>query len=139
MLGGQAAGAAPLVLGHPVDNPQTIATAIRIGRPASWDGAVNAATESSGEFRALPDAELLTAARQIAHLEGIFCEPSSAAGVAALRASVAAGHTRGAARCVCVLTGHGLKDTQAALLDLPSDPSPPVVATPDAVAKALGW
>jgi threonine synthase len=139
MLGGQAAGAAPLVLGHPVDNPQTIATAIRIGRPASWQGAVAAATESSGEFRAVADAEILATARQIAHLEGIFCEPSSAAGVAALRASVAAGHTPPSSRCVAVLTGHGLKDTQAALLDLPSEPPAPVAATPAAVAAALGW
>jgi threonine synthase len=139
MLGGQAAGAAPLVLGHPVDHPQTIASAIRIGRPASWDGAVAAAKESGGEFRAIPDAEILTAARQIAHLEGIFCEPSSATGVAALRASVAAGHTPSSARCVAVLTGHGLKDAQATLLDLPSDPPTPIAPTANAVASALGW
>jgi threonine synthase len=139
MLGGQAAGAAPLVLGHPVDNPQTIATAIRIGRPASWHPAVAAVTESSGEFRAVTDAEILTAAREIARREGIFCEPSSAAGVAALRASIAAGRTSPTSRCVCVCTGHGLKDAQAALLDAPSEPPAPVAATPEAVAAALGW
>jgi threonine synthase len=139
MIGGQAAGAAPLVLGHPVDNPQTIATAIRIGRPASWHTAVAAVTESNGAFHAIDDADILTAARQIAHLEGIFCEPSSAAGVAALRASIAAGHTPSSARCVCICTGHGLKDAQATLQATPSDPPPPIPATPTAVAKALGW
>jgi threonine synthase len=139
MIGGQAAGAAPLVLGHPVDNPQTIATAIRIGRPASWQSAVAAAAESHGEFRAIEDPDILTAARQIAHLEGIFCEPSSAAGVAALRSSVAAGHTAASARCVCVCTGHGLKDAQATLQEVSSEPPAPVPATPDAVAKALRW
>jgi threonine synthase len=139
MLGGQAAGAAPLVLGHPVEHPETIASAIRIGRPASWRPAVDAASQSGGEFRAVTDAEILAAAREIAHREGIFCEPSSAAGVAALRASIAAGRTSSAARCVCVCTGHGLKDAQAALLDLPSTQPPPVAPTPEAVAAALGW
>src|ERR1700722_9679559 len=139
MLGGQAAGAAPLVLGHPVENPQTIATAIRIGRPASWQPAVAAVTEAGGEFRAVTDAEILTAAREIARREGIFCEPSSAAGVAALRASIAAGRPSPASRSVRVCTGHGLKDAQATLLDAPTNPSAPIAPTPEAVAAALGW
>lgn len=136
IVGGQAAGAAPLVLGHPVDAPDTIASAIRIGRPASWDTAVAAARESGGEFRAVADADILEAYREIARREGIFCEPSSAAGVAAVRASVAAGRIPSDIRCVCVCTGHGLKDAQfAPTLDDPGEPLPPTV---DAVAQALG-
>lgn len=135
IIGGQAAGAAPLVLGHPVDAPDTIASAIRIGRPASWDSAVAAAGESHGEFRAVTDAEILEAYRELSRREGIFCEPSSAAGVAALRASVAAGRTPGDAECVCICTGHGLKDAQfAPALD---DHAAPLPATVEAVAAAL--
>lgn len=136
IVGGQAAGAAPLVLGHPVDAPETIASAIRIGRPASWETAVAAASESQGEFRAVTDAEILEAYRELARREGIFCEPSSAAGVAALRAAVAAGRIAADAECVCVCTGHGLKDAQfAPALDDQATPLPPTVA---AVAAALG-
>lgn len=135
IVGGQAAGAAPLVLGHPVDKPDTIASAIRIGRPASWDTAVAAARDSGGEFRAVSDADILDTYRQIAQREGIFCEPSSAAGVAALRASVAAGRTPADTRCVCVCTGHGLKDAQFA----PTlDETAPLAPTAEAVAGALG-
>jgi threonine synthase len=136
IVGGQAAGAAPLVLGHPVESPDTIASAIRIGRPASWESAVAAATESGGEFRAVTDAEILDAYRELARREGIFCEPSSAAGLAALRASVAAGRTPASSECVCVCTGHGLKDAQfAPALD---DDAAPLPATVEAVAAALG-
>jgi threonine synthase len=135
MLGAQAAGAAPLVHGKPVESPQTVASAIRIGRPASWDLAVGAVRESGGEFRAVSDEEILAARDAIARREGIFCEPASAAGVAGLRASVAAGRTSSTTRCVCVCTGHGLKDPSAA----PSlDASAPVPATIEAVAEALG-
>jgi threonine synthase len=136
MLGAQAAGAAPLVLGHPVESPETVASAIRIGRPASWDTAVAAVTESGGEFRAVTDAEILEARSEIARREGIFCEPASAAGVAGLRASVAAGRTPARSRCVCVCTGHGLKDVAS----VPSiDASAPAIpATVEAVAAALG-
>jgi threonine synthase len=136
IVGGQAAGAAPLVLGHPVESPDTIASAIRIGRPASWESAVAAATESGGEFRAVTDASILEAYRQLAQREGIFCEPSSAAGLAALRASVAAGRIPPDSECVCVCTGHGLKDAQfAPALD---DDAAPLPATVEAVAAALG-
>jgi threonine synthase len=136
VLGAQAAGAAPLVLGHPVDAPETIASAIRIGRPASWDTAVAAVVESGGEFRAVPDDAILEARSRIARCEGIYCEPASAAGVAGLRASVAAGRVPASARCVCVATGHGLKDAASA----PSidERTPPVAATVEAVAAALG-
>jgi threonine synthase len=135
IIGGQAAGAAPLVRGAPVEHPETIASAIRIGRPASWDSAVGAARESGGAFRAVPDEAILEAYREIARREGIFCEPSSAAGIAALRASVADGAVLPATSCVCVCTGHGLKDAQyapsAEILTLP--------ASADAVTNALGW
>jgi threonine synthase len=136
IVGAQAAGAAPLVRGQPVERPETIASAIRIGRPASWDSAVAAARESGGEFRAVSDDDILSAYREIARREGIFCEPASAAGVAALRASVAAGVTRRDARCVCVCTGHGLKDPQYA--PQPDERAPAIVPTAEAVAEAIG-
>jgi len=136
ILGAQAAGAAPLVRGRPIDHPDTIASAIRIGRPASWDTAVAAARESGGEFRAVSDDDILAAYREVAQREGIFCEPASAAGIAALRASVAGGTTRRDARCVCVCTGHGLKDPQYA--PRPDDQAGVVLPTVDAVAAAMG-
>jgi len=136
IVGAQAAGAAPLVRGQPVEHPDTIASAIRIGRPASWESAVAAVRESRGEFRAVGDDEILAAYREIATREGIFCEPASAAGIAALRTSVAAGKTSRHARCVCVCTGHGLKDPQCAPQPDPGLPvSPPTV---EAVAAAMG-
>jgi threonine synthase len=111
MMGVQAAGAAPLVLGHPVDNPETVATAIRIGHPASWDGAVAAVAESAGSLYAVSDDQILEAYSLLARREAVFCEPASAASVAGLLANpVPAGST-----VVCVLTGNGLKDPQTAL------------------------
>lgn len=111
MLGFQAAGAAPIVLGHPVEKPETIATAIRIGNPASWYGAQAAATESGGLIGAVTDDEILEAYRFLAHEESVFCEPASAASVAGLlKTGVAPGST-----IVCVLTGHGLKDPDIAI------------------------
>jgi threonine synthase len=111
MLGFQAAGAAPLVLGHPVDEPDTVATAIRIGRPASWYGATAAASESGGAIAAVTDEEILAAYRYLAQEESVFCEPASAASVAGLiKAGVPPGAT-----VVCVLTGHGLKDPDIAI------------------------
>jgi threonine synthase len=139
LVGAQAAGAAPLVLGHPVDHPETIASAIRIGRPASWELATAAARESGGEFIAATDEALLEASRQLSRLEGIFCEPSSAAGIAGLRASVAAGRTSSATRCVVVCTGHGLKDPTGALTEADRAPRAATLPTVAAVARALGW
>jgi threonine synthase len=111
MLGFQAAGAAPLVLGHPIDEPETVATAIRIGRPASWYGATAAAAESGGAIAAVTDEEILLAYRYLAQEESVFCEPASAASVAGLiKTGVPAGST-----VVCVLTGHGLKDPDIAI------------------------
>jgi threonine synthase len=111
MLGFQAAGAAPLVHGAPVEHPETVASAIRIGNPARWEEAMAAMTGSGGAVRAVTDAQILDAYRLLARTEGIFCEPASAASVAGLLAH----GTGGARRVVCVLTGHGLKDPQMAL------------------------
>jgi threonine synthase len=115
MMGMQAEGAAPFVHGHPIAQPETIATAIRIGRPATWEPALQAASDSGGSFRALSDADILDAYRAIAALEGIFCEPASAASVAGLRAAVRARDIAGDQPCVCVLTGTGLKDPETAV------------------------
>ncbi len=111
MLGFQAAGAAPLVQGAPVEKPETVASAIRIGNPARWEEAMSAVTESRGAIEAVTDEEILTAYRLLASSEGVFCEPASAASVAGLLKHGA----EGASRVVCVLTGHGLKDPQTAL------------------------
>src|ERR687895_261588 len=111
MLGFQAEGAAPLVHGAPVEAPETVASAIRIGNPARWEEALDAFTSSRGAVAAVSDAQILDAYRLLARDEGVFCEPASAAGVAGLLAHGA----DGAERVVCVLTGHGLKDPQTAL------------------------
>jgi threonine synthase len=111
MLGFQAEGAAPLVRGEPIENPETVASAIRIGNPARWEEAMGAIVGSSGAIAAVSDAEILDAWRLLAAEEGVFCEPASAAAVAGLLR-----HGAGdAQRVVCVLTGHGLKDPQTAL------------------------
>lgn len=111
MIGFQAAGAAPIVLGHIVEKPRTIATAIRIGNPASWKLAEEAAKESSGEINLVTDDEIVEAYRMIAGLEGVFCEPASAAGVAGVIKLSKTGFFRKGEMVVCTLTGHGLKDT----------------------------
>jgi threonine synthase len=111
LFGFQAAGAAPLVEGRPVDAPETVASAIRIGNPARWEEAMGAFTASRGAVRAVSDDEILGAYRFLAAREGVFCEPASAASVAGLLKYGA----DGAARVACVLTGHGLKDPQTAL------------------------
>jgi threonine synthase len=127
MWGFQAAGAAPIVLGHPVANPETIATAIRIGNPASWVPALEVIHESLGDIRAVTDDEIIDAYRYIALHESIFCEPASAASVAGiLKFGVPKGST-----VVCVLTGNGLKDPDTAVS---TSESPTVI---DATIKAL--
>ena len=127
MWGFQAAGAAPIVLGHPVENPETIATAIRIGNPASWVPALEVIHESLGDIRSVTDDEILDAYRYVARHESIFCEPASAASVAGLlKYGVPEGST-----VVCVLTGNGLKDPDTAVS---TSASPPVV---DASIQAL--
>jgi threonine synthase len=111
LFGFQAAGAAPIVAGHPIAEPDTIATAIRIGRPASWYGATAAASESGGAIVAVTDEEILAAYRYLAQEESVFCEPASAAAVAGLlKVGVPEGST-----VVCILTGHGLKDPDIAI------------------------
>jgi threonine synthase len=111
MLGFQAAGAAPLVGGVPVEHPETVASAIRIGNPARWEDAMDAMTSSGGAVNAVSDEQILDAYRLLAVEEGVFCEPASAASVAGLLAHGA----KDARRVVCVLTGHGLKDPDVAL------------------------
>src|SRR6202167_3590507 len=111
MFGFQAAGAAPIVEGHPIDNPETVATAIRIGNPASWYGATAAASESGGAIEAVTDDEILDAYRFLAAEESVFCEAASAASVAGL---IKVGAPPGS-NVVCVLTGHGLKDPDLAI------------------------
>ena len=113
MLGFQAQGADPIVRGEPVEAPETVATAIRIGNPASWQQAVEARDESGGLIEAVSDEEILEAQRLIVRLEGVFCEPASAAGVAGVRRLVAEGRIGVKETVVCVLTGHGLKDPDA--------------------------
>ncbi len=114
MLAGQAAGAAPLITRAPVADPTTIATAIRIGNPARLAQALAAVDESDGGIRAIDDDGILSAYRMLAQEEGVFCEPASAASVAALIEAVADGLVAPGARVVCVLTGHGLKDPDTA-------------------------
>ncbi len=122
MLGFQAAGAAPLVHGAPVQDPETVASAIRIGNPARWEDAMAAMTSSGGAVRPVTDEQILDAYRFLAQTEGVFCEPASAASVAGLLAHGA----QNANTVVCVLTGHGLKDPQTALAEagsiVPCDP-----------------
>ena len=137
MLGFQAAGAAPIVLGRPVERPETVATAIRIGNPASWARAEAARDQSGGRIEAVTDEQILAAYRDVARLEGVFCEPSSAASIAGVR-MLATTRTVGPDNLVvCVLTGNGLKDPGTA-----GRQAPPILeadATVDAVVSALGW
>ncbi len=137
MMGFQAAGAAPLVTGQPVAHPDTIATAIRIGNPASWEKAVAAQSASQGQFNAVTDAEILDAYRLLASSEGIFCEPASAASVAGMlqvKDQIPTGAT-----VVCVLTGNGLKDPDTAIKHSHSQFKQGIEAEVDAVAKAMGF
>jgi threonine synthase len=110
LLGFQAEGAAPIVRGEAVETPETVATAIRIGNPASWNGAVAARDESGGVIEAVSDEEILDMQRRIARSEGIFCEPASAAGVAGVANMAREGRIIRSEMVVCILTGHGLKD-----------------------------
>ncbi|HIK57291.1 MAG TPA: threonine synthase [Synechococcales cyanobacterium M55_K2018_004] len=137
MMGFQAEGAAPLVTGHPFESPETLATAIRIGNPASWDKAVAVKEASQGQFNAVTDAEILAAYRLLACQEGIFCEPASAASVAGLlrvKDQVPTGAT-----VVCVLTGNGLKDPDTAIKHCENQVKSGIEPDRAAVAQAMGF
>jgi threonine synthase len=136
MLGTQAAGAAPLVLGAPVKEPETIATAIRIGSPASWTSAVEAQQKSNGRFLAATDEEILAAYHLVASAEGVFVEPASAASIAGLLKSIEDGWVARGSTVVCTVTGNGLKDPDTALRDMPTVTAVPV--DPVAVVARLG-
>jgi threonine synthase len=140
MWGFQAAGAAPIVRGHPVDEPETIATAIRIGNPASWEQALAAREESGGAIEAVTDEQILAAHRWLSSREGVFVEPASAAGVAGLLQRHEAGQVDPGQRVVVTVTGHGLKDPQWALRGDDGMPVQPVRVQVDTVevAGALG-
>ena len=142
MLGFQAEGAAPLVKGKVIREPHTIATAIRIGNPASWQGAIAASEESHGLIRAVSDREILSAYRLLAQEDGVFAEPASAASVAGLLKLVAAGYFKkargraGALTIVCILTGHGLKDPERAIKSIHAPKRlPPSLSV---ISKAVG-
>jgi threonine synthase len=136
MLGFQAAGAAPIVTGSPVASPQTIATAIRIGNPASWQQAIAARDESGGDIQAVTDRQILSAYRLLAQREGVFVEPASAASVAGLLQAREAGLVQPGERVVCTVTGNGLKDPDWAIAGAPKPVT--VAASAEAAAGALG-
>ncbi len=136
MWGFQAAGAAPFVAGHPIENPETLATAIRIGNPASWDLAIAARDDSGGLISSVTDEQILDAYRLLANREGFFVEPASAASVAGLLQQADLGLVDSGSTIVCTVTGNGLKDTQWALNDAPAPVVVPV--NMQAAAAALG-
>ncbi|MCH9734286.1 MAG: threonine synthase [Actinomycetia bacterium] len=136
MLGTQAAGAAPLVFGEPVSDPETIATAIRIGSPASWTSAVEAQQQSKGRFLAATDEQILAAYHLVAQAEGVFVEPASAASIAGLLKSIEDGWVHKGSTVVCTVTGNGLKDPDTALMGMPE--VIPVPVDPVAVVAELG-
>ena len=137
MIGFQASGAAPIVLGHVVQKPETLATAIRIGNPASWKKAEAARDESLGLIDMVTDEEILNAYKMVAALEGVFCEPASAASIAGLIKKSQANFFAGGERIVCTLTGHGLKDPDNAI----KVSTEPVTCEPDMkkVLNVLGF
>jgi threonine synthase len=135
MVGFQAAGAAPIVLGRIVENPQTVATAIRIGNPASWESALRVVKESAGAIDSVTDEEILQAYTAIAATEGVFCEPASAASVAGVMKLSKQGGLREGETVVCTLTGHGLKDADTAI-SVSTQPKT-VRATREDVARLL--
>ncbi|MFC9777698.1 threonine synthase [Paenibacillus chitinolyticus] len=122
MIGFEAEGAMAIVKGEPILNPETVATAIRIGNPASWDGAVNAANESGGQINYVTDDEILAAYRKLASQEGIFAEPASAASLAGVIKLKREGHFQQGQSVVCVLTGNGLKDPHNAIQSVKAEP-----------------
>jgi threonine synthase len=137
MCGYQASGAAPFVRGHRVDHPETVATAIRIGHPQSWDLALNARAESGGWFDELTDPEILAAQRLLAELEGVFCEPASAASLGGAIRDLQNGKIPEGSVVVCTLTGHGLKDPDIAISQSAAPPVK-VEASLEAIERVIG-
>jgi threonine synthase len=135
--GVQAAGAAPFVVGHPIKDPETVATAIRIGKPASWDLAIAARDESGGWIRAVTDEAILSAQARLAAEVGVFVEPASAAPIAGLLAAAALGEVPRGATITCTVTGNGLKDTATALQGREVNPAV-IPVDVDAAAAVLG-
>jgi threonine synthase len=138
MRGWQAEGAAPLVLGHPVPDPETVASAIRIGNPASWDLAMAAAEESGGRFRKATDDQILAAQRDLASRDGVFVEPASAAGAAGLLIEHDEGADLRGQTVVVTVTGHGLKDIDTALSTFTDLVDTVVDADVESAARAAG-
>ncbi len=137
MFGWQAAGAAPIVDGHPIDEPQTVATAIRIGNPASWQGALRAMRESDGRIAKVTDEEILDAYRSVARSEGLFVEPACAAPIAGLIRCLREGLIPPGSIVTATMTGHGLKDPDTALSQAQYQPTV-VAASTEAVCKVIG-
>jgi threonine synthase len=137
MCGYQAAGAAPFISGKMVDNPETIATAIRIGRPQSWDFAWNAQKESGGWFDCFTDEKILEAYKMLSRYEGIFCEPASATSLAGALKDIDSGKIPQGSKIVCTLTGNGLKDPDTAINQCKDSHPVTIDATLDAVKKAI--
>ena len=137
MIGFEAEGSAAIVRGEPILNPETVATAIRIGNPASWEGAVNAAKESGGFINYVTDEEILEAYKLLARSEGIFCEPASAASLAGVIKYNQQGLFKPTDRVVCVLTGNGLKDPDNAIKSVAEKPLV-VPATLEAIERVIG-
>lgn len=137
MMGFEAEGAAPIVKGHPIKNPETVASAIRIGNPSSWDGAVKARDESGGIIDMVSDDEIIYAYKLLASREGVFCEPASAASLAGVIKMHKKGIFKNNDTVVCTLTGHGLKDPDTAI----KSSEKPITAPPDLnkVVKVLGF
>ena len=136
MVGYQAAGSAPFMRGKPVDNPDTIATAIRIGYPQSWDNAWKTREESNGWFDECTDQEILAAQKLLAQTEGVFCEPASAASLAGAMRDIKSGKIPEGSKIVCTLTGHGLKDPDIAISQS-STPLITVEATLESVKRVI--
>lgn len=137
MCGYQAAGAAPFLAGQPVANPETIATAIRIGNPQSWDGAWNAQKQSGGWFEKFTDEQILAAQKMLSAYEGIFCEPASATSLAGALHDIGCGKIPEGSKIVCTLTGNGLKDPDTAIMQCKDAPTETVEATLDAVKRSI--
>lgn len=137
MMGFQAEGAAPIVAGHAIANPQTIASAIRIGNPASWSSAIEAREQSYGLIGTVSDEEILEAYTLLARKEGIFCEPASAASVAGVIKSVRTGMDFSSSTIACIITGHGLKDPSVAM-SIAGRPQEEAPADARIVADMLG-